>query len=40
MYIYNVCTAECPCGCAGCDGQSVMKDVRRDIQCTCTVESP
>ena len=26
------------CGCAGSDGQGVMGDVRRDIQCTCTVE--
>ena len=26
------------CGCAGSDGQGVMKDVRRDIQCTCTVD--
>ena len=23
------------CGCAGCDGRGVMKDVRKDIQCTC-----
>ena len=41
MYMYNrmyenrVLTV---CGCAGSDGQGVMGDVRRDIQCTCTIE--
>ena len=38
MYIVHENKVLTSCGCAGSDGQGVMEDVRRDIQCTCTVE--